>query len=121
MDEPDFAVRLFERTAELDPLWDMALARNAQLLSRRGLHDAAIKRLHELDTQGFGGFAMGMGLLERQVGHLDAAVQWLRASDSIERESCLELTCVAEKKKKMQDLEAFPETELAKNRKRRHG
>ena len=85
-DEPDLSLSLFERAIELDPLWDNALAFSAVMLSRRGLHDAARKRLHDLASQSLepGGpsFNPHIGTLERQLGHLDEAERYLRTGGS---------------------------------------
>lgn len=79
-DDPDLALSLFERSVELDPLWDSALSLSALLTSTRGLHDAAHDRLqelssHSLDPQFYG---LATGVLDRELGRLDEAVPNLR-------------------------------------------
>ncbi len=88
-DEPGLAQSLFERTVELDPLWENARAFGATLLSRRGLHNAALKRLRELAAQSVypsgGTYNIHIGIVERQLGHLDEATAYLcPGGDSIQ-------------------------------------
>ncbi len=80
-DEPDLALRLFERAAELDPLFSNAQGRAAGRLSERGLHDAERQRLQELDRQpllsGEPVFSMYRGVLEMRLGRFDEALKLL--------------------------------------------
>jgi TolB-like protein/DNA-binding winged helix-turn-helix (wHTH) protein len=86
-DEPDLSLNLFERTIELDPLWDQALGFSASMLSRRGLHEAALKRLHELAAQSLSpsetSYDLHIGTLERQLGHLAEAESYLPARGAL--------------------------------------
>jgi tetratricopeptide (TPR) repeat protein len=87
-DEPALAHRLFERAAELDPLFSNALGRATGSLHERGLHDAARKRLQELDAQplmsGEPVFALYRGMLEVRLGRLDEALVLLPRSPGLE-------------------------------------
>jgi TolB-like protein/DNA-binding winged helix-turn-helix (wHTH) protein len=80
-DEPDLSLRLFERAAELDPLFSNAQGRAAGRLSERGLYDAERQRLQELDRQpllsGEPVFAMYRGVLEMRLGRFDEALKLL--------------------------------------------
>jgi TolB-like protein/DNA-binding winged helix-turn-helix (wHTH) protein/Tfp pilus assembly protein PilF len=80
-DEPDLALRMFERAAELDPLFSNAQGRAVGRLSERGLYDAERQRLQELDRQplmsGKATFAMYRGMLEVRLGRFDEALRLL--------------------------------------------
>ncbi len=67
-------MRLYEQTAELDPHWDAALMRGAVLQSLQGSHDAARKRLLELDEWSMLGTALPRAKIESHLGNLDKAV-----------------------------------------------
>jgi TolB-like protein len=87
-DEPELAQRLFERAAELDPLFSQAQCRATGALHNRGLHDAARKRLQELEAQslmsGEPVFALYRGMLEVRLGHLDEGLILLPRSTGVE-------------------------------------
>jgi TolB-like protein/DNA-binding winged helix-turn-helix (wHTH) protein/Tfp pilus assembly protein PilF len=87
-DEPDLALRLFERAADLDPLFANAQGRSVARLNERGLHDAARERLAELDRQplmsGEPVFAMYRSVLEMRLGNFDAALRLLPRNPSLE-------------------------------------
>jgi tetratricopeptide (TPR) repeat protein len=73
--EPELAVQLFERSAELDPLYDLSRARSAVLMSlTRGLHETARKRLEELSARSLFGISAQRADLARALGRLDEAV-----------------------------------------------
>lgn len=80
-DEPDLSLRLFERAAELDPMFSNAQGFAAGRLSERGLHDAHRQRLQEFDRQplisGEPTFALYRGILEMRLGQLDEALRFL--------------------------------------------
>jgi TolB-like protein/DNA-binding winged helix-turn-helix (wHTH) protein len=80
-DEPDLSLRLFERAAELDPLFSHAQGRAASRLSERGLHDAERQRLQELDREPLLSrelvFKLYRGVLEMRLGNLDEALRLL--------------------------------------------
>jgi TolB-like protein/DNA-binding winged helix-turn-helix (wHTH) protein len=80
-DVPDLSLRMYERAAELDPLFSQAQGSAAGRLSERGLHDAARQRLLELDRQplmsGEQVFALHRGILEMRLGRFDEALKLL--------------------------------------------
>lgn len=117
-DDPDLAMSLFERTLKIDPLWDNALGFSATLLSRRGLHEAARERLRAIAGQSLepGTFDLHIAALERQLGHLDEALNYLRrvpsVAESIERWST-ELS-LGDRAAAQKALEAFRDDALSK-------
>lgn len=87
-DEPALATRLFERAADLDPLFSHAIGRATWMLHERGQHDAARERLRELDAQplmsGEPVFALYRGMLEMRLGRFDEALKLLPHPPSVE-------------------------------------
>lgn len=79
-DEPQLAQSLYARSLELDPL-GTGMHKPAFMLSRRGLHDAARERLQKLIAQDAdpnkSNFKLAMGMLEKDWGRLDDAVNFL--------------------------------------------
>jgi TolB-like protein/DNA-binding winged helix-turn-helix (wHTH) protein/Tfp pilus assembly protein PilF len=77
--DPELAPSLFERTLELDPMRYSAAGFGAFLVSRRGEHDTARRRLAELYEQNPGArfhVAIFLATHETDLGRLDEAVRY---------------------------------------------
>jgi TolB-like protein/DNA-binding winged helix-turn-helix (wHTH) protein len=80
-EEPELALQLYARLAELEPLWEVPLVRSVELsLIRQGRFEAARKRLTELATQVAEPESMNLSMagLEIQSGNFAEAVVLLR-------------------------------------------
>ena len=79
-DEPQLAQSLFEQSLELDPL-GIPIHKPALMLSRRGQYNAARAYLQKLIVQDAdpnqSGHKLSMGMLEKDWGRLDEAVNYL--------------------------------------------
>ena len=81
-DDPQLASSLHQRTAELNPLWELALASSVNQITRRESYEVRRKRLRLLAAQSVDPntsiLNLPMAFLEEKWGHLDEALIYLR-------------------------------------------
>ena len=81
-DDPELASSLHQRTAELNPLWELALASSVNQITRRESYEVRRKRLRLLAAQSVDPntsiLNLPMAFLEEKWGHLDEALIYLR-------------------------------------------